>query len=183
RGRAGPGAAAAHARLRRGPASKGDVMPVLAIRPPAAAAAARPHAAAGAAAASDAPAAAAVAQAQPEPAAVQPPPRTSRPPGALVYFITPADGETVRSPVVVRFGLQGMGVAPAGVASPNPGHHHLVVDAPTPPLDQPLPADEQHIHFGGGQTETVLALPPGRHELQLILADANHVPHDPPLVS
>jgi len=201
-------------------------MPMLAIRPLAAAAAALLLTAAGATAASDTPAAAAAAQAQPEPAAAetlpprstdklrffhslarrmspdeqarrtftvaqaqpesaaaQPLPRTPRPAGALVYFITPADGETVRSPVVVRFGLKGMGVAPAGVASPNTGHHHLVVDAPTPPLDQPLPADEQHIHFGGGQTETVLALPPGRHELQLILADANHVPHDPPLVS
>jgi hypothetical protein len=158
-------------------------MPMLAIRTLAAAAAALLLAVAGATAASDAHEPSAVAQAQPEPAAAQPLPRTPRPPGALVYFISPGDGETVRSPVVVRFGLKGMGVAPAGVTTENTGHHHLVVDAPMPPLDLPLPADAQHIHFGGGQTETVLELPPGRHELQLILADANHVPHDPPLVS
>ena len=106
-----------------------------------------------------------------------------RPPGAVLYFISPVQGSTMDSPVTVRFGLRGMGVAPAGVARPDTGHHHLIVDAPTPPLDQPVPNDAQHLHFGGGQTETVLELPPGTHELQLILADKDHVPHDPPLVS
>jgi len=128
----------------------------------------------------------ATAQAQPGAAGAevaQPLPRTPRPADAVLYLVAPADGETVDGPVTVRFGLKGMGVAPAGVARPDTGHHHLVVDAPTPPLDQPLPSDAQHIHFGGGQTETTLDLPPGPHELQLILADKDHVPHDPPLVS
>jgi hypothetical protein len=115
--------------------------------------------------------------------AAKPLPRVPRPPGAVLYFISPVQGSTVDSPVTVRFGLKGMGVAPAGVARPDTGHHHLIVDAPTPPLDQPVPNDAQHLHFGGGQTETVLELPPGTHELQLILADKDHVPHDPPLVS
>jgi len=110
-------------------------------------------------------------------------PRTPRPADAELYIISPRDGEVVTSPVTVRFGLKGMGVAPAGVDKPDTGHHHLIVDAPTPPLDLPLPKDAQHIHFGGGETETTLALAPGRHELQLVLADRNHVPHDPPLVS
>ena len=109
--------------------------------------------------------------------------RTPRPADAVLYVIAPADGATVKSPVTIQFGLRGMGVAPAGVDSPNTGHHHLVVDAPTPPLDLPLPADAQHLHFGGGQTETTLELPPGTHTLQLVLADKVHIPHDPPLVS
>lgn len=110
-------------------------------------------------------------------------PRTPRPADAVLYVISPADDATVESPVTVRFGLKGMGVAPAGVNAPNTGHHHLVVDAPTPALDLPLPADAQHIHFGGGQTETTLELPAGTHTLQLVLADKAHIPHDPPLVS
>ena len=109
--------------------------------------------------------------------------RTPRPADAKLYIISPANGETVTSPVTVRFGLSGMGVAPAGVATPATGHHHLIVDAPLPPLDQPIPKDEQHVHFGGGQTETVLQLPPGDHTLQLILADKDHMTHAPPLVS
>jgi hypothetical protein len=115
--------------------------------------------------------------------AAKPIPRMPRPADAALYFISPIEGAVVESPVTVRFGLKGMGVAPAGVARPDTGHHHLIVDAPTPPLDQPVPNDEQHLHFGGGQTETTLALPPGSHELQLVLADKDHVPHDPPLVS
>jgi hypothetical protein len=76
-----------------------------------------------------------------------------------------------------------MGVAPAGVSKPNTGHHHLVIDAPTPPLDQPLPNDPNHLHFGGGQTEVKLELTPGEHTLQLIFADDKHLPHDPPVIS
>ena len=110
-------------------------------------------------------------------------PRTPRPADAKLYIISPQSGETVSSPVTVRFGLTGMGVAPAGVASPNTGHHHLVIDAPVPPFDAPLPKDDNHVHFGGGQTETSVALPPGKHTLQLVLADKDHVPHEPPLVS
>jgi hypothetical protein len=110
-------------------------------------------------------------------------PRTPAPPGAGVYFISPRDGATVSGPVLVQFGLRGMGVAPAGVAREGTGHHHLLIDVPTPDFDRPVPADDQHLHFGAGQTETTVALPPGTHTLQLVLGDANHVPHDPPIVS
>jgi hypothetical protein len=110
-------------------------------------------------------------------------PRTPSAAGARVYIISPADGDTVSSPLTVRFGLSGMGVAPAGVPSPNTGHHHLILDAGEPAFDAPLPSDEHHRHFGGGQTEVTLELPPGPHTLQLVLADHNHVPHEPPLVS
>ena len=110
-------------------------------------------------------------------------PRTPRPAQARLYFITPEDGATVSSPVVIRFGLSGMGVAPAGVATPDTGHHHLIIDADVPPAAAPIPNDEHHKHFGGGQTETTLSLPPGEHTLQLVLGDKDHVPHDPPLVS
>lgn len=111
-------------------------------------------------------------------------PRTPSPEGAMVYIVSPADGATVQSPVVVRFGLKGMGVAPAGVTKENTGHHHLFVDLDElPPQSLPLPSNEQVRHFGGGQTEVQLELPPGRHTLQLELADANHVPFDPPVMS
>ena len=110
-------------------------------------------------------------------------PRTRRPPQARLYIISPADGATVSSPVTVRFGLSGMGVAPAGVAAPDTGHHHLIIDAEAPPAGAPIPNDEHHKHFGGGQTETTLSLPPGRHTLQLELGDKDHVPFDPPLLS
>jgi hypothetical protein len=109
---------------------------------------------------------------------------TPAPDGAKVYFITPSDGETVTNPVTVRFGLTGMGVAPAGTDRPATGHHHLLIDLDeTPAAGQPLPADDNHIHFGGGQTETTLELEPGTHTLQLLLGDMNHVPHDPPVMS
>lgn len=110
-------------------------------------------------------------------------PRTASPEGAKLYFITPTAGETVSGKVIVRFGLTGMGVAPAGVASAGTGHHHLIVDAPLPPLNLPIPKDANHLHFGSGQTETAIELAPGEHTLQLVLADANHVPHDPPVIS
>ena len=109
---------------------------------------------------------------------------TPAPEGAKVYFLTPKDGETVTSPVTVRFGLSGMGVAPAGTDRPNTGHHHLLIDLEeTPALDGPLPSDDNHKHFGGGQTETTIELAPGTHTLQLLLGDMNHVPHDPPVMS
>jgi hypothetical protein len=110
-------------------------------------------------------------------------PRTARPQDAKLYIISPQNGETVTSPVTVRFGLVGMGVAPAGVASPNTGHHHLIIDSPAPPADRPIPKDDEHIHFGGGQTETNLSLTPGSHTLQLVLGDKDHVSFEPPLVS
>jgi hypothetical protein len=104
--------------------------------------------------------------------------------GAEVYIISPQDGATVSQTFTVRFGLKGMGVAPAGVVHENTGHHHLLVDVKELPVaGQPIPKDEQHIHFGGGQTETTLKLAPGTHTLQLELGDSNHIPFDPPLVS
>lgn len=110
--------------------------------------------------------------------------RSPAPPGAAVYIISPADGAVVSSPVTVRFGLRGMGVAPAGVDKEDTGHHHLLIDvAEMPPLNLPLAKDDRHRHFGGGQTETSIALSPGRHTLQLLLGDHNHVPHDPPVMS
>ena len=110
-------------------------------------------------------------------------PRSESPAGAAVYFITPTDGQTLHSPVTVRFGLRGMGVAPAGVAKAKTGHHHLIVDADLPPLDLPIPSSEHYRHFGGGQTQVELDLAPGTHTLQLLLGDEHHVPHDPPVVS
>lgn len=110
--------------------------------------------------------------------------RTPSPAGASVYIISPGDGETVRNPVTVRFGLKGMGVAPAGVDTPNTGHHHLLIDLKGPPSsDKPLPSDDHHKHFGGGQTETTINLPSGKHTLQLIMGDKSHIPHDPPVIS
>lgn len=109
--------------------------------------------------------------------------RTPSPDKAILYIVSPSDGATVSSPVTVVFGLKGMGVAPAGTEKENTGHHHLIIDAPLPALDDPIPADDNHKHFGGGQTETTIELPPGEHTLQLLLADQNHVPHDPPVTS
>ena len=99
------------------------------------------------------------------------------------YIISPKDGEVVTSPVTVVFGLSGFGVAPAGTVRENTGHHHLIIDAPLPDLSKPVPADDQHRHFGGGQTEAVVELAPGTHTLQLLLGDHAHVPHDPPVYS
>ncbi|MOA16359.1 hypothetical protein D3C78_1365710 [compost metagenome] len=101
-----------------------------------------------------------------------------------MYFIEPANGATVSGPVNVRFGLKGMGVAPAGVDVADTGHHHLLVDVTElPGLDAPLPATEHVRHFGKGQTETQITLPPGQHSLQLLLGDKNHIPHQPPVLS
>ena len=103
---------------------------------------------------------------------------------ASAYIISPANGEVVSSPVLVKFGLRGMGVAPAGVAKHNTGHHHLLIDVDTlPDLTKPVPADKNHRHFGGGQTEVSLELSPGEHTLQLLLGDEAHIPHNPAVVS
>lgn len=118
------------------------------------------------------------------PATAQAPPKTKAPDNASVYFLSPKDGETVSSPFTVRFGLKGMGVAPAGVTQPNTGHHHLLIDMATPPdFNAALPVTDNIKHFGGGQTETELTLPPGKHTLQLVLGDALHIPHEKPIVS
>jgi len=109
--------------------------------------------------------------------------RTPAPEGAQVYIVSPPDGATVSSPVTVVFGLQGMGVAPAGVEKEKTGHHHLIIDADLPPLNEPVPSDENYRHFGGGQTEVSVELGPGAHTLQLLMGDQNHVPHDPAVYS
>ncbi len=110
-------------------------------------------------------------------------PRSPSPKDVELYFISPRDGETVAGPVTVRFGLRGMGISPAGLAMENTGHHHLLIDAPPPAFHLPIPADANHVHFGKGQTEAQLTLAPGRHTLQLLLADHVHLPHDPPVLS
>jgi hypothetical protein len=126
--------------------------------------------------------------------ATSPPPATAAPPraasgrtpapnDAAVYFVYPRNGTRIFATSTIRFGLRNMGVAPAGVVRPNTGHHHLLIDVPTPPLDAAIPADLNHIHLGNGQTERKITLPPGEHTLQLILGDDQHVPHDPPIVS
>jgi hypothetical protein len=109
--------------------------------------------------------------------------RTPSPKGAEVYFIAPQEGATVTGPVTVKFGLKGMGIAPAGITFDNTGHHHLIVDAELPSLDAPIPTDAQHVHFGKGQSETTVELKPGKHTLQLLLGDFGHIPHDPAVTS
>jgi hypothetical protein len=110
--------------------------------------------------------------------------RTPSPAGAEVYIISPKDGAKVSSPFVVEFGLKGMGVAPAGVKIENTGHHHLLIDTDAPAdLNAPLPSSDKVMHFGKGQTQTTLTLPPGKHTLQLLLGDNGHVPHNPPVIS
>jgi len=107
--------------------------------------------------------------------------RTPAPEGAEVYFIEPEDGDSVPQTFTIKFGLKNMGVAPAGTDNAATGHHHLLIDQELPPLDQPMSGDV--MHFGGGQTETEVTLPPGQHRLQLIVGDKNHVPNDPPVTS
>jgi hypothetical protein len=111
--------------------------------------------------------------------------QTPSPEGAKVYFINLKDGAEVDSPFLVQFGLSGMGVAPAGVEKPNTGHHHLLIDATLTPeqLKEPIPVDDNHRHFGGGQTEAMVTLPKGQHTLQLVLGDWSHIPHVPPVMS
>jgi hypothetical protein len=110
--------------------------------------------------------------------------RTPSPKGAKVFIVSPKNGETVTSPVAVKFGIKGMTLAPAGTKDPNTGHHHLLIDTDVPSdLSLPLPSSDKVVHFGKAQTETTVNLPPGKHTLQLILGDANHIPHDPAVVS
>lgn len=112
-------------------------------------------------------------------------------PDAVAYFVSPQDGDTVTSPVLVIFGLKGMGIAPAGTEKEMTGHHHLLIDRPAfgegpdgaDETSNGLPADDHHMHFGGGQTEASIPLSPGTHTLQLVLGDAGHVPHATPIVS
>ena len=110
--------------------------------------------------------------------------RTPSPAGAEAYIISPKNGATVHNPVLVQFGLKGMGIAPAGVKFENTGHHHLLIDTDAP-ADQgaPIPSSDKVVHFGKGQTQTELTLSPGKHTLQLLLGDQSHVPHSPPVIS
>jgi Domain of unknown function (DUF4399) len=110
---------------------------------------------------------------------------TPAPRDAIVYIGYPNDGQVVQAnkPFRVWFGLRYMGVAPKGVKYPNTGHHHLLIDCDLPPMDQEIPSDRQHLHFGAGETETMIELPPGKHTLQLLMGDDKHVPTDPPIYS
>jgi Domain of unknown function (DUF4399) len=111
-------------------------------------------------------------------------PRTPSPAGATAYFITPEDGAEISGPVTVKFGLKGMGIAPAGIDYPDSGHHHLLINVDQlESLGMPIPTDDRHRHFGKGQTEVTLDLEPGTYTLQIVLGDKNHVPHDPPVMS
>jgi hypothetical protein len=124
-------------------------------------------------------AAGAQASAVPGPAPVRKP----APADAKVYFIYPNNGDTIGRTTVVRFGLRGMGISPAGIARPNAGHHHVLIDTKLANLNDPIPSDFNNLHFGAGQTEGEITLPLGEHTLQLVLGDENHVPHDPPVMS
>tara|TARA_Y100000741_G_scaffold202839_1_gene154209 strand:+ start:226 stop:624 length:399 start_codon:yes stop_codon:yes gene_type:complete len=100
-----------------------------------------------------------------------------------VYFINLKDGDKVENPIFIQFGLSGKGVAPAGVNNENTGHHHLLIDVEAIDFSKPIPSSKNHLHFGGGQTETSIELTAGEHELQLVLGDLYHVPHSPPITS
>tara|TARA_B000000557_G_scaffold97593_1_gene78954 strand:+ start:1754 stop:2173 length:420 start_codon:yes stop_codon:yes gene_type:complete len=102
---------------------------------------------------------------------------------ARVYFINLEDGDEVESPFLIQFGLSEMGIAPAGIDRENTGHHHLLINVKDLDFSKPIPASKNHIHFGGGQTESLVELPPGDYRLQLVLGDMTHTPHNPPVVS
>lgn len=108
---------------------------------------------------------------------------TESPANAEVYFINIKDGDKLPRTFSLQFGLRNMGLAPAGTDRPNSGHHHLIIDSELPPMNEPIPSDFNHLHFGAGQSEATVTLPPGQHKLQLLLGDANHIPHSPPVMS
>lgn len=109
---------------------------------------------------------------------------TSAPSDAQVYIIWPKDGRVIHGGKFwLRMGAKKIGIAPAGTKKPNTGHHHVIIDAELPPFDEEIPNNKNHRHFGGGQTEARIELPPGRHTIQLLMADHDHIPHDPPLYS
>jgi uncharacterized protein DUF4399 len=110
---------------------------------------------------------------------------TPAPGNAYLYIGWPVDGQVMPAgkPFRVWFGLRNMGVAPKGVTFPNTGHHHLLIDTDLSPADQEIPSDRNHLHFGAGETETMVDLPPGKHTLQLLMGDDKHIPHNPPLHS
>jgi hypothetical protein len=124
-------------------------------------------------------------QAEPMAAAATPAamPKSPSAEGATVFFVSLADGDTVSSPFAVEFGIGAMQIVRAGDNTPDTGHHHILIDAGLPAMDMPIPADENHVHFGDGSSMTELTLEPGEHTLQLILGDHLHIPHDPPVYS
>ncbi len=111
------------------------------------------------------------------------PAQTPSPPGAKAYFVDLKDGATIGPTTTLHFGLEGMGVAPAGIAKPNTGHFHLLIDTDLAAKDEPIPNNENNLHYGAGQTQATVTLAPGKHTLQLVMGDANHVPHNPPVMS
>jgi hypothetical protein len=109
--------------------------------------------------------------------------RTPAPAGAKVFIIEPKDGSTVSSPVTVKFGAENIDIVPAGTDKPNSGHHHLLIDTTVTDFNSAIPKDDHHVHYGKGQTEATITLTPGKHTLQLLLGDKNHIPPDPPIAS
>ncbi len=103
-------------------------------------------------------------------------------PGTKVYFINIKDGQILKSPFLVQFGLTGeMGIAPALADWPDTGHHHLIINAPPPNENKAISKKQLHLHKG--ETEITVKLPPGKHTLQAVLGDYSHIPHDPPVMS
>ena len=110
--------------------------------------------------------------------------RSPAPENAQVYFIWPSDGTVIHGGKFwLRMGLRNMGVAPKGTELANTGHHHVLIDTELPPMDEAIPSDRNHLHFGAGETEARIELPPGKHTLQLLLGDKEHIPHEPPIHS
>lgn len=109
--------------------------------------------------------------------------QTQRDPSSEVFFIAPKDGAIVKNPFKLVFGTKSVTIVPAGTEHAQGGHHHLLIDTGLPPLGEPIPKDDHHRHFGGGQTEAEISLAPGKHSLQMLLGDHNHISHDPPVVS
>lgn len=104
-------------------------------------------------------------------------------PGSSLYFVNLKNGETVASPVLIQFGLRGMGVAPAGIEKAGTGHHHLLIDVSELDVNAPIAVSDQLRHFGLGQTEVTLEMKPGLHTMQLLMGDQNHIPHHPVVMS
>jgi hypothetical protein len=109
---------------------------------------------------------------------------TPAPKGAEVSIVSPKDGATVPQTFVVKFAVENIALAPAGDATKNTGHHHLLIDVDKlPAAGQPIPNDANHLHFGKAQTQAEVTLPPGKHTLQQEMGDSGHMPIDPPIVS
>ena len=107
---------------------------------------------------------------------------TPSPEGAKAYFVDLKDGDNVKSPLLVRFGLtEQMGIAPALADWPDTGHFHLIIDSKPPNPNRPI--SNRHLHLHKGQTEAIVELKQGRHTLQIVMGDYSHIPHDHPVMS